>query len=222
MKLKYEILLMFLGGLLRLCDLGSDVWYLMTQNMKKKLFFQISIASLAAPSIVLIIIYIFICISDCCKSKSFSKFKLCLFLLFIFGDSLGLNYFMFTFVFICSETLKGDFYVIDVLFRSTALINGLFHSIPQICLQVYNNQLSNNWNILTMVSISLSGLSLVYTLVKLVYAIDKVQQYESIYINTTPRQGSNKIGIGDSTANAKISAHNFNSENDEEVYDASP
>jgi hypothetical protein len=73
-----------------------------------------------------------------------------------------------------------------------------------------------------MISISLSGLSLVYTLVKLVYAIDKVQQYESIYINTTPRQGSNKIGVGDSTANVKISAHNFNSENEEEVYDASP
>lgn len=221
MKAKLEILLLFLGGIIRLCNLGSDIWYLITQPMKKSLFYKLSIASLAAPSVALMIIYVIILISDCCKGIKFSRLKLILFILFTFGDSIGLNYFVFTFVLMFSDTFVGDFYIIDLLFRSTALINGLFHSIPQICLQSYNNQILSNWNILTMLSVGISGLSLVYTLVKLVYAIDKVQQYENIYISTSSHQASSKVGVGDASANVKNLSNDVNGGNDDEIYEPS-
>jgi hypothetical protein len=91
--------------------------------------------------------------------------------------------------------IVGDFYVIDAMFRSSTLVNSLFQATPQIVIQVYNNQQIKNWNFLTIISIGVAGLSLIYTLTKLAYAIDKVKQYENACCITDRKNTGNKINI---------------------------
>ena len=172
MHIRLEIALLSVGGLIRIADIGSDVWYLLTHNFGSALLRAIFIASLLAPAFVLIALYSFTICADLLKGNSFSCFKLTTALLFILGDSVGLNYFVFSIILCCSNLYLGDFYIVDAMFRASSLINCLFQSTPQIALQIYNNMQFNNWSFLTIASISLSALSMVYTIAKLVYAVD--------------------------------------------------
>ena len=149
-----------------------------------------------------------------------------MFLLFVIGDSIGLNYFVFSTVLCCSNLFSGDFYIVDAMFRASSLINSLFQSTPQIVLQIYNNMQYNNWSVLTLTSISLSGLSLLYTIAKLVYAVDKMKQYESISIDHTARSLGAKSHIVVTNSGKDIRPidsvrSESNGNNEEEVYEAS-
>ena len=194
MNLKLEILLLFLGGLLRIIDIGTDIWYLIQINYSTKLLWLLSIISLGAPSLILLLYYIVTSIKDL-KNDNFSMTRFKIALLFILGDSFGLNYFVFSIILYRSSILSGDFFIIDSLFRATALLNSLLQSMPQIVFQAYNNQLIDTWDPFTVTSIGISFASLFYTIFKLVFAIDKIKQYEEV-IKKNPNSeisGKNKI-----------------------------
>jgi hypothetical protein len=194
MKIKLEISLIALGGIIRIVDIATDLWYFLVQQFDSDLLYYIFLATLAAPSAVLFLIYLFLIVSDFCKNSSFSSFKLFMFLLFILGDSIGLNYFVFAFVMCLSQVSKADYYIIDAMFRASSLINSLFQSIPQIVLQVYNNLMINSWPTFNIICIGVSVLSMIYSCVKLVYAVDKMKQNENGYIeNSTIPRNSSKI-----------------------------
>lgn len=193
MQLKFEILFLCIGGFIRIADLGTDIWYLITQEFHSTLIYYVFIASILAPSGILLLVFIFTGLVDCCKGSHPSCFKLTLFLLFILGDSIGLNYFVFTFILCRSTFFLGDFFIIDAMFRISALINCLFQSTPQIVLQVYNNQQFDSWTILNIISISTSGISMIYTCTKLTYALDKVKQYESVSLDPTSRNATIRV-----------------------------
>ena len=224
MKLGLETFLMFIGGILRLANIVSNIWYIFTQNFDSDLLYKLFIISLIAPSGVFLLIYTFGLLVDICSQKPLSSFKFFIFFLFFIGDSIGLNYFVFTFVLCGSNMIVGDFYVIDAMFRSSTLVNSLFQATPQIVIQVYNNQQIKNWNFLKIISIGVAGLSLIYTLTKLAYAIDKVKQYENACCITDRKNTGNKINIEITehqknnmvvTDHNKISNVNF----EDEVYD---
>lgn len=215
MNLKFELLLLFIGGLLRIADIGSVIWYILTQKFDSDLLYYLFLASIIAPSAALLCIYMFLAFSDLCKSQKFSFFKFLIFLLFIIGDSLGITYFIFTGILCCTNFFVGDFYIIDSMFRATCLITSLFRSIPQVIMQIYNNQKFNSWNILTIISIGASFLSFFYTILKLAYSIDKVQQYESVYSKSAkPTDEKHQLDTGRNVIKNHI-------ENYDEPYDQS-
>ena len=166
---------------------------------------------------ILLMIYLIVLLTDCCKRHSFSCFKLTLFTLFIIGDSIGANYFVFTGILCNSSIYSGDFYIIDGMFRASSLINALFQSTPQIVLQVYNNQQIDNWNLLTIISIGSSTLSLLYTCTKLAYSLDKISQYEIASVNYASRD----IKINSIATAKKEFIIESQSDNQDEVYEDS-
>ncbi|OMJ90810.1 hypothetical protein SteCoe_6792 [Stentor coeruleus] len=177
MNLKLEILLLFLGGCIRIIILGTDIYYLLFVSYKGTYTYYVAFCSLFAPSLILAFIYIFLAISDLTKHH-FSILKLLVALLFVIGDSFGVNYFVFTIILCTNTVTHGDFYIVDVLFKSSALVNSIFQSMPQIIVQIYNNQYMENWTIFTIFSVGATAFSMVYTIFKLGYAVDKVKQYE--------------------------------------------
>lgn len=179
MNLKFEISLLFLGGMIRIIVMGSDIWYLISQSIGSKTLWYIGISSLVAPTVVMIVVYSVILCKECLQ-KQVSSERLQIILLFVIGDSIGLNYFVFTFILCHSNILSGDFYIVDSMFRSAALVNCLFQSMPQLVYQAYNNQIYGKWEIFPIFSVGISTISLFYTITKLVYAIDKVKQFEKV------------------------------------------
>ncbi|OMJ87152.1 hypothetical protein SteCoe_11151 [Stentor coeruleus] len=177
MNLKLEILLLFLGGLIRIIVFAADIYYLIIISYKGTYTYYIAFTSLFAPSIVQFFVYIYLVISDLINHR-FSMLKLLVALLFVLGDSLGINYFVFSII-LCSNTVTdGDFYIVEVLIKSSALINSLFQSMPQIIVQIYNNHIMRNWTIFNIFSVGATCSSMIYTIFKLSYAVDKVKQYE--------------------------------------------
>lgn len=105
------------------------------------------------------------------------------------------------------------------MFRSAALVNGLFQSMPQIVYQAYNNQIYNNWKIFPIFSIGISTISLFYTITKLVYAIDKVKQFEKVAnIGSETQVHSSRSNNKASAADLVVSTDNQH----DEVYSGSP
>ena len=220
MNVKLEIILICFGGILRIIDIGSDIWYVLTQEFNSIYVFYAFIGSLVAPSGILVLVYITVVIADSCKGHSFSCFKLVLFTLFIIGDSIGANYFVFAGV-LCNTTFfSGDFYIVDGMFRASSLINSLFQSTPQIVLQVYNNQQVDNWSILTIVSIGSSALSMLYTCTKLVYSLDKMQQYE-IASADFATYGKRDVKVSNVTTSRQVKSASAEDCNNDDIYDNS-
>lgn len=217
MNLKLEIALMFLGGLIRLLAIASNIWYLISQNINSTELRYVAISSLVAPTAIMLVFYSIVLVVECAKKELTSE-RIWIILLFVVGDSIGLNYFVFTFILCYSNILSGDFYVIDSMFRSAALFNSLFQSMPQIVYQVYNNQLINSWGVFTIFSVGISSVSLVYTITKLVYSIDKVRQFDKV-MNLG---GSTEVRTSNSVKKSEgaiiISTDN---QNEDEVYNQS-
>ena len=67
--------------------------------------------------------------------------------------------------------------------------------MPQIILQFYNNQFATQWSYFQIFSVGVSTLSLLYTCVKLTYAIDKIKQYETVSNTKKESSPSNKKNV---------------------------
>ena len=132
-----------------------------------------------APSVVLFLITILSISRDCCRC-SFGRihFKLGLGLMIAIGGPFGIPLFVYAFILAINDSNEGDFYIIEGLSRATSLVEALFESLPQICIQFYNNQYYGNWQPLRICSVSVSAIAIAYTCYKLCHAIDKIHQYE--------------------------------------------
>lgn len=217
MNLKLEIALMFLGGLIRLLAIGSNIWYLITQHINSTELRYVAMISLIAPTAIMFVFYSIVLVIECINKELTSE-RIWIILLFVIGDSIGLNYFVFTVILCYSNILSGDFYVIDSMFRSAALFNSLFQSMPQIVYQVYNNQLINSWGVFTIFSIGISSVSLLYTITKLVYSIDKVKQFNKVMNLNGNTEVRNSTNVKNSKGDIIVSTDN---QNEEEIYNQS-
>ena len=119
-----------------------------------------------APSVVLFLITILSISRDCCRCS------------FGIGGPFGIPLFVYAFILAINDSNEGDFYIIEGLSRATSLVEALFESLPQICIQFYNNQYYGNWQPLRICSVSVSAIAIAYTCYKLCHAIDKIHQYE--------------------------------------------
>ncbi|OMJ92568.1 hypothetical protein SteCoe_4706 [Stentor coeruleus] len=179
MNLKLEIMLLILGGVIKIVSVSVNLWYFLTQKFAKEYIMLLCGTFLIAPSAVLLLLTIALSLVDVFKGK-FGKvhFKLGLGLMITIGGPIGIPMFVYAGILAYSETHTGDFYIIEAISRSTSLVEALFGSLPQIAIQFYNNVQLQSWETLQILSITISVVSLIYTGYKLCFAVDKIQQYE--------------------------------------------
>lgn len=218
MNLKFEISLLFLGGFIRILVIVSDIWYLTTQNIKSPELKYVAILSLIAPTVIMLVVYSIILVIECTKNEVTTE-RIQIIFLFVIGDSMGINYFVFTYILCHSNILSGDFYIIDNMFRSAALVNSLFQSMPQIVYQAYNNQIINNWGIFNIFSIGISTVSLFYTITKLVYSIDKMKQFDKVMNINGSTEFQREVVTGKSMQGVIMAV--TDNHNEEEIYNQS-
>lgn len=193
MNLKFEIMLLVLGGVLRIIGVGVNVWYFITQKFTSTLTMQLCGAFLVAPSAIFLLLTVTLSTLDLCKFR-FKKvpFKLGLGLLITFGGPLGIPLFVYAGLLACSESNTGDFYIIEAISRGTSLIEALFESLPQVVIQFYNNTQLQTWKALQITSITISVLGITYTGYKLCNALDKMQHYEQASAKVQPESVDSK------------------------------
>ena len=179
MNLKLEIILLLLGGILRILGIGIDIWYFMTQTVNSLLIYYLCGSFIIAPSVIFLLLTICTLLIDCCRGRcKNAHFKFGLGLLLAVGGPLGIPLFIYAILLAANDSHTGDFYIIEGLSRASSLVEAMFQSLPQIGIQFYNNQFNSNWSALKYCSISVSGLGIVYTCYKLCHALDKIQHYE--------------------------------------------
>ena len=96
MNIKIEILLLIAGGFLRIGSVASSVWYFLTQQFTSELLRYLCGLFIIAPSIVFLLLTVFLVIRDCCIC-SFEKtlFNLALGILISIGGPLGIPLFVY-------------------------------------------------------------------------------------------------------------------------------
>ena len=179
MNVKIEGILYVLGGILRFIDFITDVWYVYTQTFKEDWIYYVSAASLISPSTILLLVFLFIFISNLCAGEGRQA---CISLAFGLVSALltpfGLMMCGFGMYLLLLAEKKREFYIIEGLARTSGFIEGVFESLPQLIVQSYNNIETNNWDLFTITSICLSAGGFLYTYIKLVHALDKMRRYE--------------------------------------------
>jgi hypothetical protein len=221
MNLKIEISLLVLGGILRILCVGWNFYYCFKSEFYFDDFRAICFTFIAAPSALFIIITIILISIDIFKCR-FNKvlFKIGLGLLIAVGGPLGAPLFVYAVLLAINDSRTGDFHIIDSIARVTSLIESLFESLPQIALQIYNNNKMQLWNDnLKMISIILSVFGIFYTIYKLCSSVDKVQMYESaVSLKIRPSVTNEKVSTS-RKSNINSDLHNDNHVSDLEVYE---
>ena len=180
MNIKVEILFLILGGIIRIVGTIASIWYFLTQDFKTDTLYYLCGSSIIAPPVVFCFATITYCILDCCKCNyTKTTYKLGLGIMITFGGPIGVPLFFYAIILSCNQSHTGDFYIIEGISRCTTLIESLFESLPQIAIQVYNNQLVNDWSELKISSIAISAVGVMYASYKLCHAVDKIQHYEN-------------------------------------------
>ena len=221
MNLKFEISLLVFGGLLRVLCVGWNCYYCYNTESTIENFRYICYSFVAAPSGIFLLITFISIIVDLAKCR-FSKIllKLGVGFLIAIGGPLGIPLFVYAVILAMNDSHTGDFHIIDVIVRVTSLIESVFESLPQIALQVYNNNKMQLWREeLKLVSIILSVLGIAYTVYKLCFSLDKVQQYESaVSLKIRPSISDDKVTTS-RKSNRNSELQNVNQVSDLEVYE---
>ena len=180
MELKLEITLLLFGGILAMLGTSVNVWYFITQTVDSLLIYYLCGLFIIAPSVIFLLLTIGVLLHDCCRGNwDVMPSKLGLGLLLAIGGPLGLPLFIYGIILAIATPDEGDMFIIQGLSRASSLVEALFHSLPQVGLQFYNNQVNHSWSELKYCSICVSVLSIAYTCYKLCHALDQLQNYDS-------------------------------------------
>lgn len=211
MNLKLEILLLILGGFLRIAGTATSIWYFLTQSFNPYYLYHLCGLFIILPSIVFLTLTIFLSsIYLCKKDLAQMKFTLGVGIMITLGGPIGLPLFVYAIVLGVNRSYSGDFYIVESLARSTTLVEVLFESLPEIVLQIFNNHRNGKWNYYTWTSIIVTSVGALYSFIKLCQALDKVQHFEQ-----ASQQKQKRSAV---VVTAPEGEDNFR-ENDCEVYD---
>ena len=133
----------FVGGLIRFVDIGTKVYYLVSQRFISLTVYYLYIASLVCPELLLLLIWLIESMTQSSFNQKLKAFQITQISLFILTDSIGLNYFAIAVLCI----FKKGFAVNDLIssiFRAFCVTTSSLQSIPIMILQVYNNQQLQN------------------------------------------------------------------------------
>lgn len=222
MNIKLEILFLILAGFLRIASTATSIWYLLTQHFSPSYLYQLCKLFIVLPSLVFFILTTVLCLFNLC-SKQYTrlKFNLSVGLLIALGGSLGIPLFVFAIILGVNKSYSGDFYIIESLARSTTLVQVLFDSLPQILIQIFNNQNNRGWNYYTWASIGITSVGALYSFIKLCHALDKIQHFEQASQNISPKKKDPVKGKSQVVVTAHENEESNKNNNDVEVYDYS-
>lgn len=221
MNIKLEILLLVLGGLLRISSTATSIWYLLTQDFTPSYLYKLFGLFIILPTIVFLTLTIVLSLINCCyKQYARLRFNIAIGLLLAFGGPIGIPLFSYAIILGVNKSYSGDFYIIESLSRSTTLVEILFESLPQVLIQIFNNQNNKSWNYYTWASIGVSSLGALYSFFKLCHALDKIHQFEQASQSKSPSKKESQKGKSQIVATAHENEER--AENDDvEVYDYS-
>lgn len=175
-----EAILYMGGGILRLFDLVTDIWYIQTQVFATETLYYLSIVSVIAPSLVFMLLFTYMGLINLCKGNSrLFIIQLLIGLVTALLEPLGIVLCAFSCFLVKTDTKKYDFYIIEAITRSAGFVEGVFESLPSIVIQTYNNIQNNSWTYFTICSLGFSAFGVIYTCIKLMYAYDIVQNHDS-------------------------------------------
>lgn len=224
MNIKLEILLLILGGLLRISSTATSIWYLLTQHFTPSYLYKLFGLFIILPTLVLFTLTIVLSLINCCyKQYARLRFNLAIGLFLTFGGPIGIPLFAYAIILGVNKSYSGDFYIIESLSRSTSLVEILFESLPHVMIQLFNNQNNKSWNYYTWASIGISSLGALYSFFKLCHALDKIQHFEQASQHESPSKKGSQKGKSQVVATAHENENeDEEKENDDvEVYDYS-
>jgi hypothetical protein len=179
MNLKFEIMLLFIGGLMQILSQLSHIWYLLSQSFKNNTLYYLCGSFIIAPSVVFFLLTFTTLCTNCFKSNLDGLiFKVGLGLLITIGSPFGLPQFVYAVILSKSKPNEEDLNILEGIVKGTSLVEALFESIPLLGLQFYNNQQQNQWNLVGIFSVSSNACCIIYTCYKLCKSLDDMRQYE--------------------------------------------
>mmetsp|Transcript_741 Transcript_741/g.1184 ORF Transcript_741/g.1184 Transcript_741/m.1184 type:complete len:211 (-) Transcript_741:1096-1728(-) len=207
MRPVFEAALLIGGGILRMFDFGSDLWYFTVQEYGNDLLYYFSGVFLVTPSFLFLLVTCCYTINDCCKLRFQPlPLKIGLGLLIAIGEPVGISQCVFGTLILSNPSDYSGRSYIELLSRAGSFVEGVFETLPQFIIQFYNNQMLDSWNYLSVISMTISILSLVYTCLKLGCAIDRLKKEEAEVSPGTelpnkrqvvPDQGSEEMEVYD-------------------------
>ncbi|OMJ71460.1 hypothetical protein SteCoe_30326 [Stentor coeruleus] len=195
-------------GLLRAFDLITDIAYLKLSNFYNIYLYYGSIACLFAPSIIITISNFLTCCYSVRKLSDFcSQLLYYFFILFCYPSGLsGVFYF---FVLICYTAPSKDTKDIEAIKKHKEKMHSIkyidkickiseliFKCIPQMMIQIYNNEYANAWTAIAYLSIVASILSSLSTFFSFCSMIDKEIKYENEDITALKIQPMKQVSNG--------------------------
>lgn len=199
MGLKIDVALMFIGGIVRMADLATDILYLTTSDFARDDIRAAMIATIVAPFGILLLV----CMIGTTKDLILRNPKQALRtfisgMLFTISDPTGFTLITAGFVVLSTKADIADRTYLEILSKITGFLEALTESIPQLILQTTNNLLlGQGWTILAIFSIILSTCSITYSLIRLLVLCDKFKEAEDVK-DLEKRMAANRIHDADS------------------------
>ncbi|OMJ71459.1 hypothetical protein SteCoe_30325 [Stentor coeruleus] len=162
-----------------------DIAYLKLSNFNNIYLYYASIVCFFTPAFALTISNFFICCFSARKSNDFcAQLLIFFFQLFLYPTGLS-GVFLFS-IFICYKSPSPDsndseakakhnekMGTVKYIDKTCKIVNLIFKSIPQMAIQVYNNELNNAWTIIAIVSMASSIVSNIATFFSFFSMIDE-------------------------------------------------
>lgn len=180
MGLKYDVMLMIIGGLIRAIDIISDLYYVTTTEFENKNLYYACWATIFITPAILFCVAIYDTIKDLASGEGLKSLKTFGFgILFTVIDPVGITLLLAAIVVSCTKSNKEDRTYIEIISKLTGFLEAMTESVPQIIIQFSNNlRVGGKWNIIGIISISISVVSIIYSFLRLLYLCDQYKQLE--------------------------------------------
>lgn len=158
--------------ILRAADFLSDIYYISTEEFVSDTLHIVAVIFLLAPTAFILVIFLFSLVRELCRSSHPNLgIKLLFGSLFVIGEPIGLSSLGFALYYLRSSHSVEYKDVIEMVTRTSNLIEALLESLPQMIIQLYN---SPEIKFILIFSVTASSLSMLYSCLRLLYVLDIV------------------------------------------------
>lgn len=176
--MKYLVsIILIVAGSLRLGDLLTDVMYLATEPFYSDLFFYLCLTFIILPSVPNLILVTCVEVVAADNNTNIGKFNAKLAILMSFGEQFGLYSIIFG-VFYIFKPIGAEKPYLLYMTRYTAVLHSLLESMPMAVIQIINCANLLRFPKILIISCIFSGLSISFTIIRVVYLFDRVAKVE--------------------------------------------
>jgi hypothetical protein len=169
--------ILIIAGVLRMGDFITDMLYIATEPFYSQLYYILCILFLLLPTIpTLLLVTSIELVANESKSRQGKQQSL-----FALGMSFGEQFGIFSIILGCCSMWKSfssDRSSLVYMTRYTAILHSVFESMPSAVIQLLNSGKMMRTSKLLIVSCSFSGLSCIFTILRIVYLFDVIGKEE--------------------------------------------